>query len=269
MKTILRIFLPCVFTIFLLISCWSFLSIDQPDLADPNSTFDVPITVALTPEDGSGRGYFGIRLPIGWTVQDSISFTGVLNGIFVYSSQLSDSMELFENSPNGYHWWIGVSDSVHNLPEGNISFTPQITTDEQSGIFFIDYIISDRIGEFSAYMVHSGPHLIAVDAPMTLTVSNTDDSGEGSLRQALSEISSRGEIIFDLPYPATITLDSQLVVDRNVTITGPESGNLTIMGNSQYRVFEIIDIEKRLKVNISNLTITGGNGGIHCYHSEL
>jgi len=103
MKTILRLFLPSVFTIFLLISCWDFLSIDQPDLADPNSTFDVPITVSLTPEEEGGRGYFGIRLPIGWTVEDSISYTGIYNGTFIYSSEQSDSMEVFDSVPNGYY----------------------------------------------------------------------------------------------------------------------------------------------------------------------
>ncbi len=79
MKTILRMLLPCFFMIFTLMACWELLSIEQPELADPNSTFNVPITVTLAPEDSSSegykssdrRGYFGIRLPIGWTVQDT------------------------------------------------------------------------------------------------------------------------------------------------------------------------------------------------------
>ena len=52
MKTILRIFLIIIFIIFLLISCYEFLSIEQPDLADRNSIFEVPITVALAEEEG-------------------------------------------------------------------------------------------------------------------------------------------------------------------------------------------------------------------------
>ncbi len=270
MKAIRRIFLVIVFFSFFLISCWEFLSIDQPDLADPNSTFDVPITVALTPDEGSGKGHFGIRLPIGWTVEDSISFTGVLNGIFVYSSQLSDSMELFESSPDGYHWWIGVSDSVDNLPEGNISFTPRITTDEQSGTFFIDYMISDRIEGFGDYVVHEGGYPISVGLPLSVTVTNTNNSDEGSLRQAISDVSNGGEISFDLSYPATIVLDSQLVVDHSVTITGPETGWLIISGNNQERVMSINKhLNVSINVSISNLTISGGRGGISCSNSDL
>lgn len=148
--------------------------------------------------------------------------------------------------------------------------TPQIQTDNKTGTFFIEYMLAyifrhgDNWGRTD--VVRSGYYPISVDAPMTVTVTKTNNSGEGSLRQALADVSIRGEILFNLSYPATIVLDSQLVVDRIVTITGPEAGKLIISGNSQYRVF---DINKRLKVNISNLTISGGNGGIHCYGSEL
>src|SRR5690606_27888979 len=56
----------------------------------------------------------------------------------------------------------------------------------------------------------------------TLTVTNTNDSGPGSLRQAIADAGFGDTIIFDLPLPATITLTSgQLVVSNNLTIEGP------------------------------------------------
>ena len=149
--------------------------------------------------------------------------------------------------------------SVDSLLEGNISFTPQITTDSQTGNFSIDYIISDRIEGYCSchdtYVVHSGPHGISVDAPMEIAVTNTNDSGEGSLRQAILEVSNHGEIVFDLSYPDTIVLDSQLVITRRVSITGPESNMLTISGNKSDRVFLIND---NAKVMISNLILCDG-----------
>ena len=254
--------------------CWDFLSVDQPDIADPNSFFDVPITISLTAEPDSGRGYFGILLPSGWTAKDSIAYSGIHNGTFVYSSATSDSMANFHSTPPGYYWWMCEGDSVDSLLEGTISLTPRIYTDNQSGTFFIEYMISDRLlppspdGYFS---ISSGKFPVSINAPMTATVTNTNDSGPGSLRQALSDISSSGEITFNLLSPDTIQLDSQLVIDRNVTIIGPVSGDLSIFGTDSTRVIWINENLK--KVEISNLEISHGNdgfgGGIYCVGSNL
>ena len=275
MKTVLfknKMFILLIFLFLFLITCkYYFDSVNQPDLVNHNSTFEVQITVRLEAEDKGGIPYFGIRLPNGWTVKDSISYNGILSGTFFYSAAMSDSMEIVDNSPAGYYWWVSIGDSVDSLLNGNVLFNPQINTDNQSGTFFIDYMLGDNGNGLNTHR-RSNNHPISVDAPMTVTVTDTNDSGEGSLRQAISDVSSSGEILFNLTYPATIVLDSQLVVDRGVTIIGPESGQLTISGNNQGR---ILYINEHLNVNISNLTITGGNvydvqgGGIYCLCSKL
>lgn len=259
-------------TIVLFTGCWDFLTVDQPDLANPNSYFDVPITISLTAEPDSGRGYFGILLPVGWTAKDSIVYSGIHNGIFIYSSSQSDSMENFEPAPSGYYWWMCEGDSVGSLLEGTISFTPRIFTGHQSGTFFIEYMISNSVGPpDGSWHISSGKFPVSVNAPMTATVNNTNDSGPGSLRQALSDVSSSGEILFSLSNPDTIQLDSQLVIDRNVTISGPESGDLSIFGTDSTQVFWINENLK--KVKLSNLKISRGNdyegGGIRCVGSNL
>jgi len=250
--------------------CWDFLTIGQPEFADPNSSFDVPITVSLTAADTSDegntesdkRGYFGIRLPLGWSVHDSIYFSGVINGLFTYSKDYSDSLEVYDKSAPGYSWWAGISDSIDHLPDGNISFTARITTDNQSGVFLIDYILTDRLEYDDFYASHRGPCPISVNAPMEVTVTNTNDAGQGSLRQALREVSSRGEITFDLAYPATIVLDSALVINRNLTITGSQEGELTISGNDRCRIFNISSPlnspEQKIAVNLSNIMMVDG-----------
>lgn len=99
----------------------------------------------------------------------------------------------------------------------------------------------------------------------TYTVTNTSDSvtdgsgTDGSLRYALSHATSGSDIImFSLPNPATITLTSdELHITAPVTITGPGASQLTISGGGNFRVF---DNEGSSPVNISNLTITQGNG---------
>ncbi len=278
MKSIYPLFLPCIFTLLFLVSCWEFLSINQPDIAEPNSTFDVQIKISLTAENEGGRGYFGILLPIGWTAEDNISYSGVHNGTFIYSSWASASMDSFSRAPNGYYWWVCQGDSIDALNGGTISLRPRIHTDNKSGTFFLDYMITDRFaysGDIchppAEYVVRSGFYPISVTAPMTALVTNTNDIGPGSLRQAVKDVSNRGEILFNLSYPANIHLDSQLVIDRNLTITGPETGLLTISGTDSTRV--ILINEHLNQVNINNLKISHGNdydgGGIFCIGSSL
>ena len=99
----------------------------------------------------------------------------------------------------------------------------------------------------------------------TYTVSNVDDSGPGSLRQAIFDANASTEddvINFDpivFASPQTITLTSgELTITNNgsLMIGGPTAG-VTISGNNQSRVFLI---HESANATISDLTITGGNG---------
>src|SRR5437773_7884855 len=90
----------------------------------------------------------------------------------------------------------------------------------------------------------------------TITVINTSDSGAGSLRQAISDSSSGDTINFDSSLNGqTITLTSgELLINKNLTITGPGADQLAINGNAASSVFHI-----KSGVTISGLTITNGN----------
>lgn len=78
-----------------------------------------------------------------------------------------------------------------------------------------------------------------VSAAGSITVVNTNDSGEGSLRQAIEEIDAGGMITFASGLSGeTITLDSTLVIDKNMTIdAGDLDKPVTISGNESVRVF--------------------------------
>ena len=96
----------------------------------------------------------------------------------------------------------------------------------------------------------------------TITVTNTHDSGAGSLRQAIDD-ANPGDTI-DLGVTGTITLDSgQLTIDKDLTITRTGSGTLTISG-SFFRVFYI---DSGATITMSGLTIAdgqvGSGGGIY------
>jgi hypothetical protein len=72
----------------------------------------------------------------------------------------------------------------------------------------------------------------------TITVTNTNDSGVGSLRQALADVND-GDTI-DFAVTGTIGLTSgELLVDKSITISGPGADNLAISGNAKSRVFHV------------------------------
>jgi predicted outer membrane repeat protein len=108
------------------------------------------------------------------------------------------------------------------------------------------------------------------DVPSTLTVTNTlDDGSAGSLSGEIAAAQSGDTIQFAIPTtdpgynPATgadtITLSSgaEIQIAKNLTIQGPGASLLTISGGGS-RVFEIDGAATA--VNLSGLSITGGNG---------
>lgn len=98
------------------------------------------------------------------------------------------------------------------------------------------------------------------------TVTNTDDSGAGSLRQAILDANntpSDDVINFSTQLLGqTITLTSgQLLVTDDLRIEGPGDYNLTVSGNNASRVFLVSDGNDNnfINVAISGLTVTQGN----------
>jgi hypothetical protein len=67
----------------------------------------------------------------------------------------------------------------------------------------------------------------------TIIVTNTNDSGPGSLRQALADVND-GDTIDATEVSGTITLTSgQLLVDKSVTINGAGADVLALDGNAR------------------------------------
>ena len=121
-----------------------------------------------------------------------------------------------------------------------------------------------------------GSILITAAAQAAITVTSLNDSGSGSLRQAIAD-AAPGDTI-DFAVTGTITLTSgELLVTNSVTILGPGPANLAVDGNAAGRVFLV---RSNLMVTIASLTITNGHvyytsdpydggGGIYSDHSSL
>lgn len=96
----------------------------------------------------------------------------------------------------------------------------------------------------------------------TYTVTNTSDSGAGSLRDALTQVNggTGGDTINFSGVTGTITVGSTLVITKSVTINGPGANILAISGNDAVRVFSVASTAANTV--ISGLTITHGNASI-------
>jgi hypothetical protein len=93
----------------------------------------------------------------------------------------------------------------------------------------------------------------------SFAVTNTKDSGAGSLRQAIAKAKAaagRDKITFASRVTGAITLTSgPLTIDSTVKIDGPGAGVLTVSGNDAHRVFVVLD---GVKAKILGLTISDG-----------
>src|SRR5438552_7989859 len=95
-----------------------------------------------------------------------------------------------------------------------------------------------------------------------ITVTNLNDSGPGSLRQALADASEGDTINFAVS--GTISLTSgELVIDKSVTISGqPQSITVTRSSQTQFRIFHVMPGHD---VTIDSLYITGGDPNLGSY----
>jgi hypothetical protein len=89
----------------------------------------------------------------------------------------------------------------------------------------------------------------------TQTVSNCNDSGTGSLRQAVLDAASGDTVTFSSLPCATITLASTITITTSLTIAGPGSTTLAVSGNDAVAVFAV---NTGVSATISGLTVEDG-----------
>ncbi|HNB73747.1 MAG TPA: choice-of-anchor Q domain-containing protein, partial [Acidobacteriota bacterium] len=109
---------------------------------------------------------------------------------------------------------------------------------------------------------------LTVNPQAVFTVSNTNDSGSGSLRQAITSALGAGagpHFIEAGGVTGTISLQSALptITNSTITINGPTSGTLTVTRGvaANFRIFTVTNASGAASLTINRLTMTNGNPG--------
>jgi hypothetical protein len=94
----------------------------------------------------------------------------------------------------------------------------------------------------------------------TQTVTNCNDSGPGSLRQAVLDAASGAAVAFSPSFPcSTITLGSPIEIATNLSIEWSGGTELAV-GKNELSEFSIFRIEPGVAATIEGLTIVNGDG---------
>ena len=149
---------------------------------------------------------------------------------------------------------------------------PGVLTDAPADLFVFNginpngvwnlYVVDDAAADVGSI---SGGWDLTFTVPQIFTVTNTNDSGGGSLRDAIT-LAQNGDLINFSPLfdtPQTINLLTALPdITRSITIFGTGANLLTVrraFNAADFRIFNIFSATNG--VAFSGMTITGGNAG--------
>ena len=159
------------------------------------------------------------------------------------------------NTVTGY--FITTSDTPPDSNDaGWTALAPTSYTVAGGGNYSLYPWAKDADGNVSA--VYGSPASVSVcGSTSDITVANTNDSGPGSLRQALADGCAGITIDFNASLSGqTILVTSQLEILKNVTIDGSDlTSKITISGNNSTRVFLVAS---GVTATLDSLIVTQG-----------
>jgi len=118
-----------------------------------------------------------------------------------------------------------------------------------------------RVRAYNGSGTGADSNTVSQTTAATLVVTSAGDSDAGSLRQTIASAAPGDAITFAAGLSGqTITLATPLVIDKDLTISGPGAGSLIVSGSST----RILQVSAGSTLTLQHLTLTGGiadNGG--------
>ena len=198
------------------------------------------------------------RTRIGLLLIFAIGFAVAASALAVVRSRAAETsvdQSVKPSDPNG-----GTATSLS--PKPRFLESPLLHSRVYSPLLF-------ALGSASATGNVNGPF-----SPSTIAVTNTNDAGAGSLRQAVADASDGDTIIFQIPltdtnhqnHAYTIKLSTgKIVISKSVTIKGPNSGadtdDIIISGNHVTHVFQT-GVLGNPTIILDTLTIADGKSNV-------
>ncbi len=151
---------------------------------------------------------------------------------------------------------VGVSPAMASAPTINASGLVSVTNAGPAGTHLITVRVTDDCGDWA-------DTTLTVYVSGSLTVTKTADTNDGtcdtdcSLREAVAAAAAGDTIVFSPRFSTTqtITIATEIVIPRSMTISGPGATKLKITSNYASRIFSTNG-----NVAISGLTVANGNG---------
>ena len=202
--------------------------------------------------------------PTGSTVGFGVTFTSPVTGVDPSDFALTTS---------------GVSGAaITNVAGTDSVYTVSVNSGSGAGTIRLDVVDNDTVvngagiplggiglgnGSFTgpSYTIVSGTPTPTPTPSQNVVVTSTADSGPGSLRQSIADVTNGGTVTFSSVFstPQTIVLTSgELRILKDINILGPGPGLLTVSGNNVSRVFNIGQSSPGHSVTISGLTVAAG-----------
>ena len=246
------------------------------------TAFAVPLQVTVV--DELGKPASGAVVTFTAPASGASATLATSPATFALANTLAGATVLLESSPNpssaGQEVAFTASVSgAAGTPTGTVAFyenlpagLSQSAETEASPESANVVPLTDGVAVFTTSALAAGTHSIVavysgdetyngstsnavaqVVRPTSIVVTNADDSGAGSLRQAIADVAAGGAITF--ADDTTIFLGSTLTLDRNVTIDGG-THTVVVSGNGVVRVFAV---NAGVTATLQHLTVNKGH----------
>ena len=172
-------------------------------------------------------------------------------------SMLVDYVRLYQAKDKPVNFKASFSENFSGWQKINLPFEA-FTNDD-------GYILDTTAIKSIEFKIPGGSNMpvmldqIRLSCSLEATVTNTNDSGIGSLRKALDTVCVDGTVLFapELAIQTITLLSGPLTLGKNVTIDGSAAPGLTVSGNNADRIFIV---NAGTTATVKNLTVTEGFG---------